>query len=76
MKVLFIGNSHTYFNDMPHLFSDMCRKAGEAETDVTMIAYSGRTLAWHEDVYKRQIVYYFKYMAGSLLVKRERLFHS
>ena len=51
MKVLFIGNSHTYFNDMPHLFSDMCRKAGEAETDVTMIAYSGRTLAWHEKEY-------------------------
>lgn len=51
MKVLFIGNSHTYFNDMPHLFSDMCRKTGEAETDVTMIAYSGRTLAWHEKEY-------------------------
>ena len=51
MKVLFIGNSHTYFNDMPHLFSDMCRKAGEAETDVTMITYSGRTLAWHEKEY-------------------------
>ena len=51
MKVLFIGNSHTYFNDMPYLFADMCGKAGETETDVTMIAYSGRTLAWHEKEY-------------------------
>ena len=24
MKVLFIGNSHTYFNDMPQTFADMC----------------------------------------------------
>lgn len=24
MKVLFVGNSHTYFNDMPQTFADMC----------------------------------------------------
>ena len=26
MRVLFIGNSHTYFNDMPHLFAQMAER--------------------------------------------------
>lgn len=51
MKVLFIGNSHTYFNDMPQLFAAMCKKAAGVETEVTMLAYSGRTLEWHEKEY-------------------------
>ena len=25
MRVLFVGNSHTYVNDMPHTFAVMCR---------------------------------------------------
>ena len=28
MRVLFIGNSHTYYNDMPHLFAQICREKG------------------------------------------------
>lgn len=51
MKVLFIGNSHTYFNDMPQLFSMMCRGGAGVETETAMLAYSGRTLAWHEKEY-------------------------
>ncbi len=34
MKVLFIGNSYTYFNDLPSLFAKICRENGfEAEAD-------------------------------------------
>ena len=34
MRVLFIGNSYTYFNDLPALFKDICKKNGyEVETD-------------------------------------------
>ena len=34
MKVLFIGNSYTYFNDLPALFCRICQKNGyEAEAD-------------------------------------------
>lgn len=51
MKVLFIGNSHTYFNDMPKLFSDMCRSLTGKPADVTMLAYSGRALRWHMKEY-------------------------
>ena len=46
MKVLFIGNSHTYFNDMPHLFADICRENG-AEAEVTMLAHGGRGWDFH-----------------------------
>ncbi len=51
MKVLFIGNSHTYFNDMPQLFSRMCETLTGERTEVTMLAYSGRSLAWHAKEY-------------------------
>jgi hypothetical protein len=51
MKVLFIGNSHTYFNDMPHLFADMCEALSGERPEVTMLAYSGRTLRWHTKEY-------------------------
>ncbi len=51
MKVLFVGNSHTYFNDMPQLFSEMCGAVTGEKTDVTMLAYSNRDLAWHCDEY-------------------------
>lgn len=51
MKVLFIGNSHTYFNDMPALFADMYCQLRGIRPDVTMLAYSGRTLKWHYNEY-------------------------
>lgn len=33
-KFLFLGNSHTYFNDMPELFRRMCREGGFCEAEV------------------------------------------
>lgn len=51
MKVLFIGNSHTYFNDMPHLFATMCESLTGEQTDVTMLAFSNRRLDWHCEEY-------------------------
>ena len=35
-KVLFIGNSHTYFNDMPQMVKELANAAGE-ELHVTML---------------------------------------
>ena len=51
MRVLFIGNSHTYFNDMPHLFARMCACLTGEQPEVTMLAYSDRSLAWHREEY-------------------------
>ena len=40
MRVLFIGNSHTYCNDMPQIFAQICRAEG-VETAVAMLAHGG-----------------------------------
>ena len=46
-KVLFIGNSHTYMNDMPEIFRQMMESATGETCDVFMLAYSARSLKWH-----------------------------
>lgn len=46
MRVLFIGNSHTYMNGLPFQFCEMCRSQSLA-CDVLMVASSGVTLGWH-----------------------------
>ena len=51
MRVLFVGNSHTYFHDMPALFARMCGELTGERPEVTMLAYSGRSLAWHREEY-------------------------
>ncbi len=51
MRVLFVGNSHTYFNDMPHTFARLCAAAGAGEVLPTMLAFSGRSLSWHLEEY-------------------------
>ena len=51
MRVLFIGNSHTYFNDMPATFAQMCEQLTGNKPEVTMFAYSNRSLKWHMEEY-------------------------
>ncbi len=46
MRVLFIGNSHTYVNDMPRIFADICRKNG-VDSDVTMLSHPGMGWDYH-----------------------------
>ncbi len=46
MRTLFIGNSHTYFNDMPKIFRDICEENGYA-MDVTMLTKGGMGLPYH-----------------------------
>ena len=43
MKILFIGNSYTYYNDMPSLFSALAETNGKA-CDVKSITKGGRKL--------------------------------
>lgn len=51
MRVLFVGNSHTYFHDMPELFARMCAELTGRRPELTMLAYSGRSLSWHREEY-------------------------
>ena len=46
MRILFIGNSHTYFNDMTALVAKMAQEEGE-KCEVTMIAHGGWFLEQH-----------------------------
>ncbi len=48
MRVLFIGNSHTYFNDMPAMFRDICRENG-IDAEVTMLTKGGMGLDYHAE---------------------------
>lgn len=46
IKILFIGNSHTYFNDLPQIVATMAEECGY-DADVTMIAHGGWYLIQH-----------------------------
>lgn len=45
-RVLFIGNSHTFFNDLPEMFQELAR-AGGYEVEVDMSAQGGWSLSDH-----------------------------
>ena len=46
MKVLFLGNSHTFYNDMPQIFANICKEKGK-DVEVAMQAHPGVTYGWH-----------------------------
>ena len=46
MRILFIGNSHTYYNDMPEIFARICRRNG-IDTEITMITQGGKGWDFH-----------------------------
>lgn len=51
MKVLFVGNSHTFFNDMPELFARFVEMTTGEKPEITMLAYGGRGYRWHRKEY-------------------------
>lgn len=44
--VLFIGNSHTYKENLPWVFAEICRQAG-FDARVAMLAHPGVDWSWH-----------------------------
>lgn len=48
MKLLFIGNSHTFYNDMPAMVLKLLEDVGE-KSHVTMLTEGGQTLVYHCD---------------------------
>ena len=51
MKVLFIGNSHTFYNDMPATFADLYEAAEGVRPQVTLLGHPGRRWDWHWQEY-------------------------
>lgn len=49
IRVLFVGNSHTYMNDMPHFFEEVYERTTLCRADAAMLAFSGKHLQWHMD---------------------------
>ncbi len=47
LRVLFVGNSHTYFNDSPVVFKTLVEAGQDAEVEVSMQAHPGVTYGWH-----------------------------
>ncbi|MDD3242520.1 MAG: hypothetical protein PHD32_02210 [Eubacteriales bacterium] len=47
-RVLFIGNSHTYYNDMPFLFRFLTQQGPVSEAQVTMLTQGGKSLEFHK----------------------------
>ena len=45
-KVLFVGNSHTYVENLPWLFKDICGQAG-IEVHAVMCTQGGQNWQWH-----------------------------
>lgn len=58
MRVLFIGNSHTYFNSMPHIFAEICRKHG-VDMEVTMLTHGG--MGWDFHAQQPEVQFNIKY---------------
>ena len=56
MKILFIGNSYTYFYDLPKLFENVCKENGvDVETDsVTCGGYTLEQFASDDDEHGRR----------------------
>ena len=48
LRVLFIGNSFTFFNDLPGMFADLAGSGGH-QVDVAMSAYGGWTCEDHAE---------------------------
>jgi len=59
MKILFVGNSHTYVNEVPHIVSELFRTQGLLVPDVTMLTVPGMSLEYHRD--QPQVQFNLKY---------------
>src|SRR5215470_3806228 len=46
-RVLFLGNSYTYFNDLPAIFSELAKAGHQCTVETRMVAPGGKTLKDH-----------------------------
>lgn len=51
MRVLWIGNSHTFFHDMPELTALLYKAGTNKELEVTMLTHPGVDWSWHMEQY-------------------------
>lgn len=56
-EILFVGNSHTYMNDVPGLVAELAKAAGKAQVRVTRVLKGGYDLEghWNDGVAQQKI---------------------
>lgn len=69
MRILFIGNSHTFFNDMPNMVAETAREKG-IDCQVTMLAHGGWFLEQH--VAEKDVKFNILYGHYDYVVLQER----
>ena len=55
IRILFIGNSHTYYNNMPQIAKEIFASAG-INAEVTMQTEGGKGLLYHCD--RKDVIFY------------------
>ncbi len=74
MRILFIGNSYTYYNDMPKLFESLARENGK-DVSVDSVTKGGRRLAQNlceGDEHNAKICALLKNNAYDVLILQEQ----
>ena len=70
MKLLFIGNSHTYYNDMPAMVKGLLEGVGE-RSHVTMLTRGGAPLTYHCDEHATR--FNIRYGGYDVVVAQDRV---
>lgn len=69
MKILFIGNSHTYYNSMPQMVKELLEYTGE-KTHVTMSTEGGKGLIYHCD--RKDVNFNIRYGEYDVVVLQDK----
>lgn len=69
MKLLFIGNSHTYVNSVPAIVRTLLEETG-TRTHVTMLAQGGKTLAFHAE--KKDTLFNIRHGEYDVMIAQDR----
>lgn len=72
MKILFIGNSHTYYNSMPQMVKELLESTG-IRTHVTMMTEGGKGLIYHCD--RKDINFNIRYGEYDVVVMQDKATH-
>jgi hypothetical protein len=68
-KILFIGNSHTFYNGLPYQVRELIRLKNP-DVEVTMCATGGMTLGWHAEQPETQMA--IKYEKWDYIVLQQK----
>ena len=69
MKLLFIGNSHTYYNAMPQIVQSLFTAVGQ-KVHITMLAAGGKNLSYHAT--SQNVAFNVRYGGYDFVIAQER----